>query len=117
VKEIKTMADLTKRIKELEMIESQQIVTLKMQRKDLSNSLRPVNLLKSAFSGVVSSKSIQHKALDASVGLGAGWLIKKILTPKSKSIVGNITGKALQVIATTLISKKLPSLRRKIAES
>jgi len=119
VKDIRTMNALTERIQELEMIEARQLSAIKIQARDLSDSLRPSSLLKNTFSDLISSKNIRNGALNASVGLGTGWLLKKILTPRSKntakpvSLFHSIAGKALQIAATTLISKKLPKFQKK----
>jgi hypothetical protein len=117
VRDINTTSELAKRIQELEIIEARQLSVIKIQAGELFNSLRPAALLKNTLSEVVSSEKIRNSALNASIGLGAGWLIKKILTPKSKNIAKHggifksIAGRVLQIAVTTLISKKLTNLR------
>jgi len=110
------MIDLEVRIKELEALEARQMTALKMQAHDTFQSMRPVNLLKSAFSDVVGSKSVKQNALTASLTIGAGILIKKIITHRSKGLLGKVAGYGLQFLTTKLISKKLPAFKQKIAD-
>ncbi len=112
---INTMSDLKVRIKELEALEARQVAGLKLQVHDTIEGMRPANLLKSAFNDMVGSKSLKQNAITASVGIGAGMLIKKIIMHKSKSLLGKMAGYGLQFLTTKLISKKLPALKQKIA--
>jgi hypothetical protein len=113
---INTMSGLEERIKQLEALETRQMTALKLQAHDTIESMRPANLLKSAFNDVVGSKSLKQNAITASVGIGAGMLIKKIIMQRSKGLLGKMAGYGLQFLTTKLISKKLPALKQKIAE-
>ena len=115
--DINTMDDLTQRIKELEELELRQMVALKLTAKQTVDGLRPSNLLKSAFDDLSSSKTFKIEALKASVGIGAGMLIKKLITHKTKGFVGRMAGLALQAITTRLVAKKFPTLKQKVANS
>jgi hypothetical protein len=111
---INTMSGLEDRIKELEALETRQMEALKFHAFETAESMRPSNLLKSALSEMVGSKSLKINALNASVGLGAGMLIKKIITYKSKGLLMKMAGFALQAVTTKLVSKNLPKFRQKI---
>lgn len=111
--DINTMTDLQERIKQLELQEKQQIAILKLQAKQTAESLRPSNLVKNAFSDMAGSKTLRQNALKASVGLGAGMLVKKLITFNSKGILRKIAGFALQSVTTKLVAKKLPLTKPK----
>lgn len=106
--EITTMTDLQERIKELQLQEKQQMAILKMQAKQTAEGLRPSNLVKNALSDMAASKTLKQNALKASVGLGAGILVKKLITFNSRGILRKIAGFALQSVTTKLIAKKMP---------
>ena len=112
--EITTMTDLQERIKELQLQEKQQIAILKMQAKHTAEGMRTYNLVKNAFNDMVASKTLKQNALKASVGLGAGMLVKKLITFNSKSILRKIAGFALQSVTTKLLAKKLPLVKQKV---
>lgn len=109
------MSGLEERIKELESLEVHQMAALKLQARDTAESMRPSNLVKSAFSEMLGSKSLKQDALKASVGIGAGMLIKKLITYNSKGLFMKMAGFALQAVTAKLVSKKLPGLKQKIA--
>jgi hypothetical protein len=109
------MTELRERIKELEQLEARQIAGLKLQAQQTAESMRPSNLVKSAFSEMIKSKGLKQDALKASVGIGAGILLKKIITRHSGGIFRKIAGFALQAVTTKLIAKKLPGLKQKVA--
>jgi hypothetical protein len=108
VTDITTMTDLQDRIKELQLQEKEQMAALKMQARLTAEGLRPSNLVKNAFSDMAASKTLKQNALKASVGLGAGMLVKKLITFNSQGIFRKIAGFALQSVTTKLIAKKLP---------
>ena len=110
------MSDLQERIKELELQDARQMVALKLQAQETAESMRPANLVKNAFSEMFKSKGLKQDALKASVGIGAGLLIKKLITSQSKGIFSTLAGFALKAVTTTLIAKKIPGLKRKIAD-
>ena len=111
------MSDLQNRIKELQALEARQMAGLKQQVSDTAESLRPSNLVKGVFNEMAASKSLKRDALNASLGIGAGMLIKKIITYKSKGLLWKVAGFVLQAVTTTLVSKNLPNLRQNIADS
>lgn len=110
------MADLAVRIQEMELKEAIQLAGIKAQCVELTECLKPSKLVKNAFNGILGSKSVQHTIIDTSLGLGAGWAVNKILTRNSKNIFRKMTGYALQLITTSLITKKMPEIREKITE-
>ena len=110
------MTDLDKKIKELEIVEARQLADIKEQFSVVKQSLRPSSLVKQAFNDIKGSKKIQRNALDTSVGMGAGFLARKIITFNSKNILRKLTGYALQYITTKLVTKKMPGIRGKIGE-
>lgn len=111
---IASMDDLAKRITELEAVETMQRTALFAQANVLRNHIRPSSILKNAFAGITSSKTLQNGAIDTSLGLGAGWLVKKLVQANSKNIFRKLAGSVLQTIATGIFTSKMPLIRQKI---
>jgi hypothetical protein len=111
---VASMDDLAKKISELEAVETIQCAALFAQANKLRNDIRPSSLLKSAFAGLTSSKTLQHGAIDTSLGLGAGWLVKKLVQSGSKNIFRRLAGTVLQTVATGIFTSKMPLIRQKI---
>lgn len=114
-KEIATMTDLAERIKELEAIEAQQMDSLRLAANAAAEGLRPSNLIRNAFSDMAGSSSFKKEALKASVGIGAGMLIKKIFTNNSTTLFRKLAGYGLQFLTTKVVANKFPKLKKKIA--
>lgn len=78
------MSYLEERIDELETTQARQIEEMKMSAKGIVNSLLPSNLLKNAVSTVVHSPNLRDMAIKTAVGLGVGFIGKKLFRKKSK---------------------------------
>lgn len=113
---VNNMSELESRIKELEGLEAMQMAGLKLQARQTAEGMRPANLVKNAFSNVFKSKGLKQDALKASVGIGAGILIKKLITSQPGGIFGKVAGFALKVLTARLVAKKFPALKQKIAK-
>jgi len=102
------------RIKELEHQEAVQMVELKKRVQDFKHSVAPAALVGSAYAGIRDNKQVQGNIIDRSAGMAVGWLLRKILTPKSGGIIKRIGGYALQYAATKFITNKMPAIREKV---
>ena len=81
--EIKNSADLKAAIVELENRKVNEKQGLLNDFNAITESLKPLNLLKSTFHKVKESQGISGNILKAAVGLGVGLLSKKILISKN----------------------------------
>jgi hypothetical protein len=93
-----------------------------LQKKDLQESfngftdtLKPLNLLKSGFQSVFSGEN-KEDLLNAAVGLGSGFLSKKLLLGNTKSFLGKNIGSAIQWSIAGLVSKNAEKLKEKASE-
>lgn len=113
---VATMTDLAVKIRELEVTEAIQLASIKAQAYELSQRLKPSALIKTAFNDIIGSKNLQRNALDTSLGLGAGWVARKIFARNSTNMFRKMTGYILQLIITSLATKKIPRLREKMSD-
>lgn len=113
-KEINTMADLEERIRELELLEAEQMNHLKASASIAAESIRPSNIIKNAFSDITGSGNFKKEALKASAGIAAGMLIKKVLTNNSASLLKKIAAYGLQFLTAKVVANKFPKIKKTI---
>ncbi|MBL0357625.1 MAG: hypothetical protein IPP72_12425 [Chitinophagaceae bacterium] len=113
---IASMNDLAIQIKELEAVETEQMALLKTQALKVLEGFKPTSILKSTIAEIASSKDLKAGAVDISLGMGAGWLVRKAFQANSKNIFRKLTGFVLQTITTSIITRKMPVLRQKISD-
>ena len=105
---------LSARIRELELLEEQQMQELKGSLSDLGDSVNPVNLFRNAMHSVVTTPGLRTTAIDTAVSLGAGFLSRKLVVRKSGNIFRKIAGTAVQFLVTNLVRNKMPEVKEKI---
>ncbi|MCF8256399.1 MAG: hypothetical protein K9J06_02535 [Flavobacteriales bacterium] len=68
-------------------------------------SIRPVNLIKSAFNEVTGSEELKEHLVSSSVGLVAGHLTRKAYNAVNGNEGGSIAGTAIQFGVTNLVAQ------------
>ena len=109
--EINNAADLKIAI---ERLENQNLIQKNVITEQFNNtleSLKPMNLLKSSFSKVTKTPGLVENIINATVGLGAGLLSKKILIGKSTGILKKLLGNAVEFGVAGLITKNSASIK------
>jgi len=117
VNTVANMNDLTRRILELEALHATQLASIKDQTQEILNDLKPSALVKSAFTEIAGNTRLKHNMIDTSLGIGAGFLVRKIFANKSAGLFRRLIGYGLQAITTKLVTKKIPAIRDKIVGS
>ena len=105
------MHDLETRIQKLELVQEQQIAELKASAADIVDSFSPSNMLKSALKDVAQSPGLRNSAINTAIGIGVGFLGKKIYVGNSKNIFKKIAGSAVQFLIANFVRKKIPEMR------
>lgn len=104
------------KIRELELLQAQQLRELKESSSDLVHSISPANLFRSAMRTVVGTPGLRTTAIDTAISAGAGLLGKKLFVRNSGSIVKKIAGIAMQFLLTNFVRNKMPAIKEKLAE-
>jgi hypothetical protein len=105
MKKIHTAEELKGAILELE---AKKIVTEEALRKQFHATLetfKPSNIVKNTVSEVSASPQFRHNFLNLALGLGAGYISKKIATGKKAGLLAKTAGTALQFGIASLIAK------------
>lgn len=102
---ITSIAELKKAIQLLEM---EQAITRQLlidQFLLTYESLKPVNILKNTLKDISSSPYLIENIIGTALGLGTGYLSKKIIVGASGNIIRKIFGSVLQFGVTNLVAK------------
>ncbi len=111
MKQPSPMENLDIRIQDLELQYKAQLADIKTTATSLMESVSPMHLLKSSLRTVVNTPGLRSNLVDTAIGLGAGFVGKKLFVNKSGGIFKKLTGSALQLLLTNFISKKLHQAR------
>ncbi len=111
----KNSDELAAAIAELELKAAAQKMEIQETFTAVSENLKPLNLMKN---GVRSVFSGEHKEdiFNALIGLGSGFLSRKLLIGKGSGIVGKTVGKAIQWGMAGLVSKNAEKIKEKAGD-
>ena len=101
-----TSDGLQARIAELEVLSVQQEHEIKNTARIILDDLKPVNLIKDAFTSTVKSPGFGRNLLKGAVGLAAGFLSKKILFRSSSNIIKKTLGTVVEVGVAKVVANK-----------
>lgn len=105
MQKINSGADLKAAILQLESNQAEEGKILKEQFHLAYESIKPINLLKNVFNEIVDSQDLKNKVLNAAVGLGAGFISKKLFEGVSHGPLRKLLGTALMFGITNVVTK------------
>jgi hypothetical protein len=88
-----------------------ELKALKEQFHVAFESLKPINLIKGVFHEVTASPEIKTDLANNAIGLGAGFLSKKLFLNHSHNPVKRIIGTTLQFAVANLVSKHSDTIK------
>ncbi|MEO7801607.1 MAG: hypothetical protein ABIR81_06395 [Ginsengibacter sp.] len=106
MKGIKNGDELKAKIAELEKQKDIDEAAIKYEFKETYETYKPANILKNTLSEVSASPTFKHNLLNVALGLGAGYLSKKLVIGRSAGLFKRVVGTALQFGVTSLVAKK-----------
>jgi hypothetical protein len=111
MQKISTIVELRYEIAQLQIKQSLQAQSVKEQFKNVRESLRPVNLIKSTFKEAIGSPDLMTNVLNAGVGLAAGIITKKMFVGSTHNPFKRILGTILEAGMATIVATKGDSIR------
>lgn len=111
MQKITSITELRERVLFLEIDKSLQEQVLKGQFAIILEKIKPLNLIKNSFKSAISSPNIIGNILSAALGLGSGFLTKKIVVGTSSNIFRMLLGSVLQVGVTNSVSSHPEALK------
>ena len=106
MKKIKSAEDLKEVIAELERKKEMDEAAMKYQFQETYETYKPANILKNTLSEVSASPKFRHNLLNVALGLGAGYLSRRLMVGRQAGLLKRIVGTAVQFGVTTLIARK-----------
>jgi len=113
MKELNETDTLNETIALLEYKQDRELMILKEQFQLTYESLKPVNLIKNAFSEITHSPDIKGNIINNVIGLSTGYLSKRILLGSSHNPIKRILGSVLQFVVANVVTKKSDSFTSK----
>src|SRR5260221_9892143 len=104
--------DLSRAIAELELIAANQKKEIETTFAIVSENLKPSNLVKSGIRSVFSGTH-NDELINILIGLGTGFISRKLILGKPHGFVGKTMGKALQWGMAGLVSKNAETIKEK----
>jgi len=102
---ITSTADLKKAIQQLEVEHAYNKQLLKEQFNIVSESLRPLNILKGTLKDISTEPHLINNVLGTATGIATGYLTKKIIVRGSGNIFRKLIGSALQIGVTNVVAQ------------
>lgn len=100
-----TETDLRVAILELESRQTEEARIMKAQFLVAVESIKPINLIKSAFLEATESEDLQDNVINSSIGLAAGFLTKSLFQGRSGGPIKKILGTAIMFGIKKLVAQ------------
>jgi hypothetical protein len=102
---------LAARIQELKALEKQQLAELKQLAGSIVDSVSPASIIRNTLKDIAVSPDLRNNVINSAIGLGAGFVGRKIYVGNSKNLFRKITGSAVQFMIANFIRKKIPEMQ------
>ena len=90
----------------LKLQQSGQLDQLKEQYRYTYESLKPINIIKRTFTQLTSTAEFKGNVVSNLIGIGTGYLTKKVLVGSTNNIFKKVFGTVLQLAITNIVTKK-----------
>ena len=111
MEKINTESELRAAIIKLESTQAVEGKIMKEQFHLAYESVKPINLIKSTFTEVVTSEDIKDNLLNAGVGLAVGYLTKIVFQGASHSPVRKLFGTVLEFSIASVVAKNPEAIK------
>lgn len=108
---ITSIAELKESIFLLEIKKVNEGALLKEQFQTTYESLKPANLIKNTLNELTSTPDLKGDLLNATLGLAAGFLSKKVVVGSTENPLKQVLGTLLQIAVTSIVSKNADGIK------
>jgi len=113
MKQITTAQELHEAIEELEQRKTEQLHALEHNFSELVENLKPANLIKNTLHNAFSSDDSKKNLLKTVIGLGTGFLSRKLIIGKSVGLLRKALGAAVEFGVAGLVAKNAEKIKEK----
>lgn len=92
----------------IQLVKEEQIIKRQLLQEQLNisyESLKPLNLLRVALKDMSSSPDLGNNVLGSVLGLGSGYLTKKLFVGTSGNLIRKLIGSFIQIGVSNLVAK------------
>lgn len=111
MKLITTSAHLKLAIQQLELQQANELILLKEQFNKTSESLKPINLIKSTFKNAVSSPDLKTDVFNTVIGLATGVVAKKLMIGKTINPFKKLLGIIVEMAVANKVAKNADDIK------
>jgi hypothetical protein len=115
MQEINSETDLNVAIFQLEIKQAEEAKLLKEQFFQTYESIKPANLFRNTMNDVASSPYLIDNIIGTAIGLGTGYLSRKIIIGASGNIFKRLFGSVIQFGITNIVAQH-PNTVKSIGE-
>jgi hypothetical protein len=112
---ISNKKQLDEAIHQLERQSAMQEQELRERYEKVITSVTPFNILKTVFHSISDSPELKNSAVNTALGLGTGYVARKLYVGRSAGFLKKIAGSVIQFAVTNFARKKAPIIREKIS--
>jgi phosphoglycerate-specific signal transduction histidine kinase len=105
MQKVKSIQAINSAILGLEQKKEAQRDAIKTEIDNIHQSLIPGNIIKRSIEKITSSGDLTKRMVSSSLIIGSGFVVKKIISGKSKNSFRKLFGTIAQVAATGLVAK------------
>lgn len=113
MKNITNITELQERLDELQIQQKEEGIALKAELITVMEDIKPVHLLAKGIKEVIASPEVKNELFSLTLGIGAGYVAKKIVIGNSDGPIQEIAGNILGMV----VSKNVASNSDKIRSS
>jgi hypothetical protein len=111
MQKITTAVDLKKTIQQLEIRQTNELLSLKEELYTIHENLKPVNLVKNTFRELTTAPEFKGNILNAVLSIATGYLSKKVVIGSTHNPLKQVLGTILQIGVTSMVSKNTDGIK------
>jgi hypothetical protein len=111
MEKIETDTDLQTAIHMLEYRKENELRLLKKQFREVAECLKPINIIKNTIKDAVTSSEIQGNLIGSAIGIGTGFLAKKLIIGSSGGLIKRLIGTIVQKIVARKVSNNVGGVK------
>jgi hypothetical protein len=107
---------LQQRIIDLESKQLQEWASVKAEASDLFDQLTPAHIVKNILVELTKAPEIKHNLMNSAIGMGAGYLSKRILFGPNPGKVMQVAGSFVEMSVAGIVAKNTDKLSEVILD-
>lgn len=113
---ITSASELRERIQQLEIKQVEDMRLMKEQLLVTYESMKPYNIIKSSVKDFAQSPNLKGDVINATLGLAAGYLSKKVVIGSTHNPIKKVLGAFLELAISNAVSKNSEGIKSTLVE-